>query len=118
MLHLTGGKAGAEENVVEDLRSEALASRPDPKVGKGSGKDGPKLLGPALTGKEGARALDHRPKDKKTGKFLCWDNITHRGCKASACVHYHGPAPKWESMDWSVAAPAPAKGRPEEQASP
>lgn len=102
VLHLTGGKAGAEENAGEDPRSEALSSRPDPKVGKGSGKDGPKLLGPALTGKEGARALDHRPKDKKTGKFLCWDNITHRGCKASACVHYHGPAPKWDSMDWSV----------------
>lgn len=59
---------------MEDPRSEALTSRPDPKVGKGAGKDGPKLLGPALTGKEGARALDHRPKDKKTGKFLCWDN--------------------------------------------
>ena len=102
VLPLTGGKAGAEEYGMEDPRSEALTSRPDPKVGKGAGKDGPKLLGPALTGKEGARALDHRPKDKKTGKFLCWDNITHRGCKASACVHYHGPAPKWDSMDWSV----------------
>lgn len=102
VLPLTGGKAGAEEHGMDDPRSEALVSRPDPRVGKGAGKDGPKLLGPALTGKEGARALDRRPKDKKTGKFLCWDNITHRGCKAAACVHYHGPAPKWDSMDWSV----------------
>lgn len=99
---LTGGKAGADEIPDPTGGSEALQSRPDPRVGKGTGKDGPKLLGPALTGKEGARALDHRPKDRKSGKFLCWDNITHRGCKAASCVHHHGPAPKWSSMDWSV----------------
>ena len=99
---LTGGKAGADETSGQDPGSEAPLPRPDPRIGKGSGKDGPKLLGPALTGKEGARALDHRPKDKKSGKFLCWDHITHRGCKAGTCVHYHGSAPKWESMDWTV----------------
>ena len=99
---LTGGKAGAEDSTGQDPGTEALIPRPEPRVGKGAGKDSPKLLGPALTGKEGARALDHRPKDKKSGKFLCWDHITHRGCKAGTCVHYHGNAPKWESMDWTV----------------
>ena len=42
---------------MEDPRTEALISRPDPKVGKGAGKDGPKLLGPALTGIRRGREL-------------------------------------------------------------
>ena len=70
MNTLTGGKAGAEDSTGQDPGTEAPLPRPEPRVGKGAGKDSPKLLGPALTGKEGARALDHRPKDKKSGKFL------------------------------------------------
>ena len=81
--------------------------RPDPKVGKADKtpkpKDPPKLLGNSLTGKEGARSLDHRPKDKKTGKYVCWDHITHRGCSAPNCPHAHlKQPPKWDTLDWSV----------------
>eukprot|EP00438_Fugacium_kawagutii_P016374 Skav203835 [mRNA] locus=scaffold4932:42892:55316:- [translate_table: standard] len=92
--HLYGGKAGEGP--------EAWESRPGPKTGKAE-TQAKALLGPPLTNKEAARALDHRPKEKKGAKYLCWDNMCHRGCaRPSACPHSHGPAPRWESMDWSV----------------
>lgn len=73
------------------------------KVGKTPQKpDTPKLNGPPLTGKEGARSLDHRPKKRKTGKYLCWDFMSHRGCKVPSCPHAHVSPPKWDSLDWSV----------------
>ena len=92
---LHGGKAG--------LETEAADSRPVPKSGKLPEGQPKPLLGPQLTGKEAARALDHRPKERKGAKYLCWDHMCHRGCiKPSACPHSHGPSPKWESVDWSV----------------
>lgn len=88
---LHGGKAGEG--------TEASESR---KTGKADPSSKP-LMGPPLTMKEAARALDHRPKEKKGAKYLCWDHMSHRGCnKPQACPHSHGPAPKWESLDWSV----------------
>eukprot|EP00435_Cladocopium_sp_Y103_P022965 s3412_g5.t1 len=91
---LYGGKAGEDP--------EASESRPGPKPGKVENQ--PKgLLGPPLTNKEAARALDHRPKEKKGAKYLCWDHLCHRGCaKPASCPHSHGAAPKWEHLDWSV----------------
>lgn len=61
-------------------------------------------MGTPLTSKEVSRSMDHRPKDAKTGKFLCWDHFSHRKCTRGAkCPHSHsGPAPKWDSLDWSV----------------
>lgn len=90
---LHGGKAGEGP--------EASDSRPGPKAGKTPDSKG--LLGPNLTGKEAARALDHRPKDKKGAKYLCWDNLSHRGCnKPNTCPHSHANGLKWEGMDWAV----------------
>ena len=93
--HLQGGKAGEA--------AEASESRPATKTGKNSEGNPKPLLGPQLTNKEAARALDHRPKERKGSKYLCWDFMCHRGCvKPGACPHAHGPLPKWESMDWTV----------------
>ena len=40
-------------------------------------------------------ALDHRPKEKKGARYLCWDHLCHRGCaRPSSCPHSHGTAPK------------------------
>ena len=48
-------------------------------------------------------ALDHRPKEKKGARYLCWDHLCHRGCgRPSSCPHSHGTAPKWEHLDWAV----------------
>eukprot|EP00438_Fugacium_kawagutii_P001653 Skav236324 [mRNA] locus=scaffold97:181652:191974:+ [translate_table: standard] len=92
---LYGGKAGEGP--------EASESRPGPKLGKTDGSASKGLLGPPLTNKEAARALDHRPKEKKGARYLCWDHMCHRGCaKPSACPHAHLTAPKWESLDWAV----------------
>eukprot|EP00438_Fugacium_kawagutii_P035674 Skav231659 [mRNA] locus=scaffold823:44885:57127:- [translate_table: standard] len=91
---LYGGKAGEGP--------EASDSRPGPKAGKA---DTPTkgLLGPPLTNKEAARALDHRPKERKGPRYLCWDHLCHRGCaKPSSCPHSHGAAPKWDQIDWAV----------------
>ena len=91
---LQGGKAGEE--------TEASESRPDPKTGKAE-TSVKGLLGPPLTNKEAARALDHRPKEKKGARYLCWDHLCHRGCgRPSSCPHSHGTAPKWEHLDWAV----------------
>eukprot|EP00438_Fugacium_kawagutii_P005313 Skav210287 [mRNA] locus=scaffold475:3020:13981:- [translate_table: standard] len=91
---LHGGKAGEDP--------EASISRPGPKLGKVDVAM-KSLLGPPLTNKEAARALDHRPKEKKGAKYLCWDHLCHRGCaKPSSCPHSHGTAPKWEHLDWAV----------------
>lgn len=99
---LTGQRAGGEEDQA-DLGTEASVTRPDPKVGKGNAKaEQSKLLGPQLSGREGARSLDHRPKERKSGKYLCWDHATHRGCKGTGCPHSHAALPKWDSLDWSV----------------
>ena len=41
-----------------------------------------------LSNKEASRALDHRPKEKKGAKYLCWGNLCHRGCaKPASCPH-------------------------------
>lgn len=109
-----GLRAGADQDLMEDPKflkaggTEAEA-RPDPKAGragKGSGKDAaaaPKLLGPSLTAKEGARSLDHRPKDKKSGKYICWDYLSNRGCSVPNCPHHHSKdVPKFDTMDWSI----------------
>ena len=65
-----------------------------------------KLQGPPLTTKEASRALDHRPKAREGGGYLCWDYMSHRGCHLGAkCPHAHPPAsqiPAWNSLDWSV----------------
>eukprot|EP00438_Fugacium_kawagutii_P005224 Skav210772 [mRNA] locus=scaffold3765:47814:54705:+ [translate_table: standard] len=91
---LHGGKAGEDP--------EASLSRPGPKLGKVE-PTAKGLLGPPLTNKEAARALDHRPKEKKGARYLCWDHLCHRGCaKPSSCPHSHGTAPKWEHLDWAV----------------
>eukprot|EP00435_Cladocopium_sp_Y103_P053696 s1782_g17.t1 len=92
--NLHGGKAGEDP--------EASESRPGSKTGKAESQ--PKgLVGPPLTNKEAARALDHRPKEKKGAKYLCWDHLCHRGCsKPASCPHSHGTVPKWEQLDWSV----------------
>eukprot|EP00435_Cladocopium_sp_Y103_P035201 s1779_g9.t1 len=93
--NLHGGKAGEDP--------EASESRPGSKAGKAAESQLKGLLGPPLTNKEAARALDHRPKEKKGAKYLCWDHLCHRGCsKPSACPHSHGTVPKWEQLDWSV----------------
>ena len=101
---LGGQRAAGEEQEVAPIEGpEAATPRPDPKVGKTALKpDSPKLHGPPLSGKEGARSLDHRPKERKTGKYLCWDHISHRGCKMASCPHAHVSPPKWDSLDWSV----------------
>ena len=105
---LQGRRAGeSEEQGGANSQGTAADSRPDPNIGKADKtpkpKDPPKLLGNSLTGKEGARSLDHRPKDKKTGKYVCWDHITHRGCSAPNCPHAHlKQPPKWDTLDWSV----------------
>ena len=92
--NLHGGKAGEDP--------EASLSRPGPKTGK-SDTPPKSLLGPPLTNKEAARALDHRPKEKKGAKYLCWDHLCHRGCaKPTSCPHAHGTSPKWEHLDWAV----------------
>ena len=92
---LHGGKAGEEP--------EALDSRPGTKAGKAVEPSPKGLLGPPLTNKEAARALDHRPKEKKGPRYLCWDHLCHRGCaKPTSCPHSHGSAPKWEHLDWAV----------------
>ena len=104
-LTLHGGKAGEESGLPSNSASEASLSRPEAKVGKGAEQTTNKpLFGPALSGKEAARSLDHRPKDrKKADKYLCWDYITHRGCnRPTACPHAHSPGPKWDSLDWTV----------------
>ena len=104
-LALQGGKAGEDLNPSANSASEASLSRPEAKVGKGAEQNLNKpLFGPALSGKEAARSLDHRPKDrKKADKYLCWDYITHRGCnRPNACPHAHSPGPKWDSLDWTV----------------
>ena len=95
-VNLQGGKAGEGP--------EASISRPGPKAGKSVEAPPTKpLLGTVLTSKEAARALDHRPKDKKGIRYLCWDYLTHRGCnRPSTCPHSHAAAPKWETIDWSV----------------
>lgn len=109
---LGGGLLGQRTGELEDAgpanspKTEG-DTRPDPKVGKADKvpkpKDTPKLLGSPLTGKEGARSLDHRPKDKKSGKYLCWDGMTHRGCNVTGCPHAHPKyPPKWDTLDWSV----------------
>eukprot|EP00438_Fugacium_kawagutii_P005702 Skav227832 [mRNA] locus=scaffold948:391182:404479:+ [translate_table: standard] len=91
---LYGGKAGEGP--------EASDSRPGPKTGKAD-TTSKGLLGPPLTNKEAARALDHRPKEKKGARYLCWDHLCHRGCaKPTSCPHSHGAAPKWEQIDWAV----------------
>lgn len=90
---LHGGKAGEG--------TEASESRLGPKTGKNQEPKG--LMGPNLTGREAARALDHRPKDKKGAKYLCWDNLSHRVCnKPTACPHSHAAGVKWEGMDWAA----------------
>lgn len=90
---LHGGKAGEG--------TEASESRLGPKTGKNQEPKG--LMGPNLTGREAARALDHRPKDKKGAKYLCWDNLSHRGRnKPTACPHSHAAGVKWEGMDWAA----------------
>ena len=109
-----GGRAGGEE-------AEAC-SPPGPEPPVKAGKDEsarvsrggsdsappnpPKLLGPSLTTKEASRALDHRPKSRETGAFLCWDHISHRGCsQGEKCPHAHpsnSQIPTWSSLDWSV----------------
>eukprot|EP00438_Fugacium_kawagutii_P010033 Skav212665 [mRNA] locus=scaffold1227:565246:577475:+ [translate_table: standard] len=91
---LQGGKAGEDP--------EASESRPGSKTGKVE-PNNKGLLGPPLTNKEAARALDHRPKEKKGARYLCWDHLCHRGCaKPASCPHSHGTAPKWEHLDWAV----------------
>ena len=102
---LHGGKAGAGP--------EASESRPGPKLGKNDSSPSQKgLLGPPLTNKEAARALDHRPKERKGARYLCWDHMCHRGCaKPSSCPHAHLTAPKWESLDWAVQLQMIRRGR-------
>ena len=106
-----GLRAGADDQLLEDPKFDKAGgteaeSRPDPKVGKGAKatvKEMPKLMGPSLTAKEGARSLDHRPKDKKSGKYICWDHLTHRGCHLQNCPHFHlKDVPKFDTMDWSI----------------
>lgn len=88
---LQGGKAGEEP--------EASLSRPGSKLGKADAP--PKgLMGPLLTNKEAARALDHRPKEKKGAKYVCWDHL--RCSRSASCPHSHATAPKWEHLDWAV----------------
>lgn len=103
-VSLTGQRAGGEEHGPGGhggIRGVELA--PGSQGGKTPPKaDAPKLHGPPLTGKEGARSLDHRPKERKTGKYLCWDFISQRGCKVPSCPHAHVSPPKWDSLDWSV----------------
>ena len=95
---LVGQRAGgeSEEHVAGGTEADV---RPDPKA---KVSEAPKLMGEPLTGREGARSLDHRPKDRKSGKYLCWDYITHRGCSSPSCPHAHAPAPKWNTLDYSV----------------
>ena len=66
---LQGQRAGGdpEDHIAGGTEADA---RPDPKV---KGPEAPKLMGEPLTGREGARSLDHRPKDRKSGKYICWD---------------------------------------------
>ena len=91
---LHGGKAGEGP--------EACDSRPGPKPGKVDTQSKP-FIGPPLTNKEAARALDHRPKEKMGARYLCWDHMCHKGCaRPGTCPHAHGTAPKWESLDWAV----------------
>ena len=86
-----GGRAGGE---------------PDPRAGKPAKGETTALLGPPLTTKEASRSLDHRPKCRETGKYYCWDFISHRGCKqGNGCPHQHpkaGKIPKWDTFDWSI----------------
>ena len=86
-----GGRAGGES---------------DPRAGKPAKGETTALLGPPLTTKEASRSLDHRPKCRDTGKYYCWDFISHRGCKqGNGCPHQHpkaGKIPKWDTFDWSI----------------
>ena len=60
--NLEGGKAGEAP--------EASDSPPGAETGKGGDVSPKPLLGPQLSSKEAARALDHRPKEKK-GSSTC-----------------------------------------------
>ena len=109
---LPGLRAGAEDGLLEDPKFPPKSGgteadiRPEPKggkAGKSGVKDMAKLLGPQLTAKEGARSLDHRPKDKKSGKYICWDHLSNRGCTLQNCPHFHAKdVPKFDTMDWSI----------------
>ena len=94
---LLGGKAGEDTSSAPGI--PGAASAPGPKVGASPDP----LIGKPLSGKEVQRSMDHRPKCSKTGKYLCWDHISRRGCKAASCPHSHeGGIPAWQSLDWSI----------------
>lgn len=66
---LQGARAGEEPT-----EATPPAGVPAGRVGqqaKDSREAAPQLLGTPLTSKEVSRSMDHRPKDPKTGKFLC-----------------------------------------------
>ena len=75
---LGGGRAGGDppdEGAVVAARTDAAeASRAGEVVKQGEPAGAPvvtKLQGPALTTKEASRALDHRPKAREGGGYLC-----------------------------------------------
>ena len=103
---LPGLRAGAEDGLLEDPKFPPKAGgteadvRPEPKggkAGKSGVKDMAKLLGPQLTAKEGARSLDHRPKDEVREVYLLGSPIQpgmHLAFFFSnafvTCFWYHG----------------------------
>ena len=110
---LGGGRAGGDppdEGITAATRvdaGEASRAGEGTKQGELAGTPAvPKLQGPPLTAKEASRALDHRPKAREGGGYLCWDHMSHRGCHlGTKCPHAHPSAsqiPAWNSLDWSV----------------
>ena len=67
---------------------------------KGGGPP-PALIGPGLTPKETARALEHRPRDAD-GHYQCWDFFSNRGCRKTDCSLSHKGSVKWKTLDYAI----------------
>ncbi|CAE7403461.1 unnamed protein product [Symbiodinium sp. CCMP2592] len=98
-----GGRAG-DSSADGQAGHPGKPDEPPTRAGGAAGKGGgppPALVGPGLSPKETARALEHRPRDAD-GHFQCWDFFTHRGCKKTDCSLSHKGSVKWKALDYSI----------------
>ena len=94
-----GGRAGdasgdSQLSKIEDQPTRAGGAN------KGGGPP-PALIGPGLTPKETARALEHRPRDAD-GHYQCWDFFSNRGCRKTDCSLSHKGSVKWKTLDYAI----------------
>ena len=59
-------------------------------------------MGRALTRKEFGRSIDHRPKSPASGRIICWDNSSWKGCQNKSRPHSHKSIGKVGLLDRPV----------------